>query len=393
MRSIVGSSISQVDGTPAPSGVSNAPRFWETADRKDLQQLLDKEPAASYSDEDVFGYMASGVDLSVLPRRVAIGVSSRGNFFMAEIARVLEDAFTQLGTQVRMFSESEALTLSFTDPVLIVAPHEFFLLGNSKELLKALTRAPALIMVNTEQPQTPWFGVAESYLKKASAVLDVNFESARHLAAAGYKAFVLPLAYSNYIARTFDGATLPAHELFQPLSNGPQTVPVHYSDRPIDILFVGTASLRRRAFFAGAARFLADKNCFLYMPEGDTPFAAGEARTINTAAFIALARRSKILLNIHRDDVPYLEWQRIVTFGIMQKTLVVTDHCNPGPCLQANVDYLDGPLEAVPRICELALSNCDIAEAIAERAFERLEANYPMEQVLGRFFTALARVH
>jgi len=302
MGSIVNTSTPRVDGTPTSTEVSDAQSFWETADRKILQQLLTGNmPAATYSDEDVFGYMSNTVDFSALPRRVAIGVSSRGNFFMAEIARVLEDAFRQLGTQVRMFSESDALTLSFTDPVLIVAPHEFFLLGNGKKLLKALSGASALIMVNTEQPQTRWFGVAETYLKKASAVLDVNFESARHLAAAGYKAFVLPLAYSDYIARTFDGSTLPDHELFGPLGVGAHAAPpAQYSDRPIDILFVGTASPRRDRFFAGAAHFLASKNCFLYMPDGDTPFAAGESRTIDTAAFVALAKRSKILLNIHR---------------------------------------------------------------------------------------------
>ena len=396
---------SRVDTTPI--GASDRERFWRTADRKVLQQLLSsKQRTASqvaYSGEyspgktliaedDVFGYMAGAVDFALLPPRVAIGVSSRGNFFMAEIARVLEDAFKQLGTQVRLFNESEVPAVSDTDPVLIVAPHEFFPLGDGHNSLKAFARASSLIMLNTEQPQTPWFAVAERYLRRASVVLDINFESARHLRASGYQAFVLPLGYSDYIARTFDGRVLPEHELFKHMCDQGLTPPsASYADRPIDILFVGTASPRRRNFFARAAGFLASTNSFIYMPDGDIPFSVGSPRTIDTAAFVALARRSKVLLNIHRDDVPYLEWQRIVTFGIMQKTLAVTDHCNPGPCLEANLDYLDGPLEDVPRICELALGNCDIAEAVAESAYARLKNNYPMEQILGRCFTALAK--
>src|SRR5271157_786159 len=42
---------------------------------------------------DVFAYMSTPIDPSALPKRVAIGVSSLGNFFMAEIAYMMENAF------------------------------------------------------------------------------------------------------------------------------------------------------------------------------------------------------------------------------------------------------------------------------------------------------------
>jgi hypothetical protein len=53
------------------------------------------------------------------------------------------------------------------------------------------------------------------------------------------------------------------------------------------------------------------------------------------------------------------------------------------------VDYLDGPLEALPALCDLALGNIEASEAIAHRAYAKLKSTYSMEQVVGRCFTAL----
>jgi hypothetical protein len=111
--------------------------------------------------------------------------------------------------------------------------------------------------------------------------------------------------------------------------------------------------------------------------------------TIDFSTFAALVRRSKVLLNVHRGDIPYLEWQRIVTLGIMQKTLVVTEHCQPGPCIGPNVDYVDGPLQALPAFCDFALTNINVAEEIAERAYHKLQMLYPMKEILGRCWSAV----
>ncbi len=339
---------------------------------------------------EVFSYVSTPIDPSALPTSVAIGVSSLGNFFMTEIARMLEDAFHQLHVPVRIFTESEIHTVSSDDTVVIVAPHEFFLLGQGVHAAAALRDVHTLVMVNTEQPQTSWFAAGEPYLRQASAVLDLNYESARQLARSGYKAFVLPLGYSEYIAQRFDGSLLPEHELLKHMpSRICGEMPMNYPDRPIDILFVGTSSPRRQAFFSQNARFFAGKNTFIYMPDGDKPFVASESRTIDFSTFAALVRRSKVMLNVHRDDIPYLEWQRIVTLGIMQKTLVVTEHCQRGPCIEPNIDYLDGELRTLPAFCEFALTNLPMAEEIAERAHRKLQSLYPMRQILGSCWTAL----
>jgi hypothetical protein len=102
-----------------------------------------------------------------------------------------------------------------------------------------------------------------------------------------------------------------------------------------------------------------------------------------------LIRRSKIVLNVHRDEHPYLEWQRVVTLGILQKTLVVSDHCQKSPVIEANVDYVDGPLEALPALCEYYLSDPERARQFAEGAYARLREGYPMSRILRRLLAHL----
>lgn len=342
---------------------------------------------------DVFAYMSYPIDYSALPRRVAVGVSSLGNFFMAEIAYMIEDAFRNLGVATRLFAEHEASAVAAFEEVVIVAPHEFFLLGDGPSALQALQRVPRLLMFNVEQPQTQWFRAGEQYLPHASAVLDINYHTARHLARSGHKSFFFPLGYSNYIERTFNGRELPDHDIFKHMSSQVRDFfPASYAERPIDILFIGASSPRRNKFFSRHASYFAAKNSFIYLPDTTRPFLVTEPRTIDFAAFVSLVRRSKILLNVHQDDVPFLEWQRIVNLGIMQQTLVVSEHCEPVPCIEPNVDYLDGPSVSLPELCEFALNNLHDTECIVERAYTKLKTQYPMEQILAKCWTTLATV-
>lgn len=341
---------------------------------------------------DVFDYVKTPIDRSALPVNVAIGVSSLGNFFMTEIGRMLECAFRQLGAQARLFTERDYHSVSYDESVVVVAPHEFFLLGYGPDALEHLKRHPHPVMLNTEQPQTPWFSDGQRFLSFSKAVVDINYKSAKYLADRGYNAFFLPLGHSEYISNTFDSGVLPKHELFSYMKPSIRdAIPRSYSERPIDLLFIGTASPRRHEFFARNAAFFASKNSFIYMPDGHTPFLQAQPKTIDFAAFVAIARRSKVLLNIHRNDIPYMEWQRIATLGIMQKTLVITDPCEPGPCLEANLDYLEAPLAGLPALCELALGNDQAAGQIAERAYDRLKATCSLKEIVGKCWTAIAR--
>ncbi len=278
-----------------------------------------RETVSELTRSEVFSYMSETLEPAALPKRVWIGASSLGNFFMTEIARSLQHAFTRLGAETRLFTELDRHDVIHSeDTVIVVAPHEFFHLGEGRNAFEVLRRLPNLVMINTEQPQTQWFAVAQEYLNSASTVLDINYQSARLLANLGHTVLFLPLGYSDYVANTYSGQDLPDHDLLRFMRHSDlMPLPVSYSDRPIDVLFIGTSSPRRNEFFAQNAGYFSSIKALIYMPDSRTPLRSDESRTVDFATFVALVKRSKILLNIHRDDVPYLEWQRIVTLGIM----------------------------------------------------------------------------
>jgi hypothetical protein len=162
--------------------------------------------------------METPADPSALPARVAIGISSLGNFFMAEIAYMLQDAFHKLGVAVRIFVENEASTVLDCESIVIVAPHEFFLLGEGPRALEILRGSPSLIMFNVEQPQTQWFRVGAQYMPHATAILDIHYHTAYQLAQSGHRSFFFPLGYSEYIQRTFNSRA--STQYFKATSSG-----------------------------------------------------------------------------------------------------------------------------------------------------------------------------
>ena len=344
------------------------------------QRLPDKDYA------HLTGYLA-GYDPAALPRRVAICVSSQGNAFMTEIALAIESGLLELSVEAVVLHESDAIDPGRFDWVLIVAPHEFFSLGTGERLLGKLGRADNLLMVNTEQRQSTWFNMAKYCFKKARAILDINYQTAIQLTNEGFLAYFFPIGHSAHYEGRRPPGPLPRHELFFHLPETARQSEYAYADRPIDVLFVGANSPRRGAFMAAHAGLFRDCETFFYMPESDVPLQKGDARCLGFEELIGLVRRSKILINIHQGENNYFEWQRIVSLGILQKTLVISETCNETPFVEPGRDYVDVPLENLAEQCLYFLAHPEEAESRAERAHARLCSTCRMSEVLGNVFT------
>ncbi|MCX8049561.1 MAG: class I SAM-dependent methyltransferase [Methylohalobius sp.] len=337
--------------------------------------------------EDPYAYMAGGREVNLFGRRLAVLASRGGNFFMREIGLTIAKAAEKIGAEVVVGDEQDKIDLQKCDWIVVVAPHEFFTLGKGVGRFSYFARwAERLLLVNTEQPQTQWFRTAWEFLPSARAVLDINYQTALYLRQMGVRAYFLPLGY----APTSVPGPLPDHPAFLHLP--PQIrncTPTSYQERPLDVVFVGTASPRRKAFFARHAPFFAGLETFIYLPEGDRPFVPRDQRTLDFAMLSGLIQRAKIVLNVHRDEHPYLEWQRIVNLGIMQQTLVLSEHCDFCPAVRANQDYLDVPLDLIPTVCAHYLAHPEEAERFALSAFARVQSELPMEKVLSCLFFTL----
>jgi hypothetical protein len=121
-------------------------------------------------------------------------------------------------------------------------------------------------------------------------------------------------------------------------------------DRPIDILFIGANSPRRDTALIRLLD-LTDDYRFLCIYTGATvPLTARDYRTTSSRINCALAQRTKIVLNIHRDWVGYFEWSRIVLQGFWQGACVVSDPNLPNPIYQPGVHFQE---ESVRHLGEL----------------------------------------
>ena len=287
-------------------------------------------------------------------RHVQVLVHSRGNFFFREIRDFLAQGWRRLGVETHVGDERTP-PCHGSRPV-IVAPHEFFALGGAHP---GWDRRTDLVLVNTEQPQTPWFAACLARLVASPLVFDLNWQTALLLRTFGAPAHFLPLGYDAGDVAARPRRRLPASRAFAGMAARERQLPpiAAWHDRPIDVLFVGTLSPRRARALAAAASTLARYRCFLHLPPTTRPLVAGGDDSLHARDMADLCRRAKIVLNVHRDDVPYFEWHRVVSQGIRQGALVVSEPMMPGPAFTPGVDFVESSLPALPQTIERLLAS------------------------------------
>jgi len=301
---------------------------------------------------------------------VALYVSSLGNIFMREIAEDLAASLRGAGAEVAILDETAPIAERPANSI-IVAPHEFFLLGRGLDWIDNDVIAGA-VMLNTEQPQTRWFGRALAFLLAARGVIDICAQAANLFDAAGVPSLHLSLAPTP----GGDGliASDRTHALFRILPQAARTTPspaTPFAARPIDIAFFGTESPHREAWLARNAPALADFDCVIhYRREERGPIRRGSADHALTRIATHVAGHSKIALNLHRDAYSYLEWHRMVRQGIATGAVVVSEPCLPHPLLLPGVHYLAESSRQITNLIEWLLRSED-----GRRTAEEVRAN------------------
>ena len=316
---------------------------------------------------------------------VALYTSSEGNYFFAEIRELLAAGFEELGIVVDLRDERDGFA-SAADWHIVIAPHEFFHLGQGRRLLHG-ERPDRIVVVNTEQPSSQWFPLAFESFSKAHAVWDINRECARLIGQRGYRCSHLALGYTARSAFDTVIEVLPDNNgtcFLEPEVRTFSAGRTSIAARPIDLLFVGHISPRRERFFAEAAHLLSRYRCYLHLSSADVPVISGRTTHLDTATVIGLAQRSKIVLNLHHGRDRYFEWHRIVLQGLWQRSLVITETCGTGLPFRSGVDFVEAPLEDIPERIEHYLSGNgrSEADAIAQHGYESLTVRCPLPEQL-----------
>ncbi len=273
--------------------------------------------------------------------RVAIYVSSVGNFFMTEIGEILKAGFAEAGIHAELRNESGQPQRDATHHI-VVAPHEFFTLGDGRRWAndEFVSRA---ILFSTEQIQTPWFALSLVFLLRAKAVADMNGQNAAILRKAGIRAAAIQPGHAPSFEPFALQATLndvPALAGLSPEVRDYDVADDRFATRPLDVLFLGHHSPRREKHLAAYAGKFADLNTFIYVPRSAKPLAPEHNPMASSKVSAALLQRAKILLNIHRDDYTYFEWWRLMQ-AFWHKAVVVTEPCFPHAVFKPGEHYFE----------------------------------------------------
>ena len=334
---------------------------------------------------------------------VSIWAAKRGNYFFHDIARLLHAGITDAGIAATLnFPDSEEDCLDSINlgiPLrIVVAPHEFFLFVPSATAWPL--NGECLWMLNTEQLKLGWFAEGAKHFTKADLILDFDLEAVRQYQEKGFTAAYLPLGFSPSCEALDGSPTIPSCLATEGLPESTRlwiaasnTLHEALSSRPLDCCFFGAATPRRTTFFAQNAPLFAELNAYLRLEDMSHPLVVGETAQLTTAATTAIARRSKIALNLHQADSLYFEWHRIVLLGMLQGACVVSEPCSSSWPLIPNKDYIAAPLNDIPTVLEWILRSPEgmaHAEEIRRHALVTLR-EHSMSSILTSLIQEYAR--
>lgn len=325
--------------------------------------------------------------------RVTLYVSSEGNAFFREMANHLAEGFRAAGADARVADERAEVPLPEDprhDHAIIVAPHEFFQLGDGPKRLSFDLLRRASIW-SAEQPGSIHFSMCLWYARFARRVLDANPLTAIVWDELGLPSRAFPLGWVDRFDDYADGAEIRSDAVryaLAPEARPPISFDQPIDARPIDVFFNGVSTDRRAEFFATNAALFADLRCALYMPQKWHPVSETLPSALDARDATALAQRSKISLNVHRSELPYFEWHRIVVRGIWQRSVVVTEPSLRVPGFEPGEHYIECPLDEIPRKIEWLLrtkpGRAELA-AVRERAFDALRTRYGLRGIAAAF--------
>lgn len=305
--------------------------------------------------------------------RVVVHTHSNGNIVFKNFQRLIIDGFNAIGISCTGDDETFSTRMNFGlfEPTIriVLAPHEFFYLNGAPSNKKIDFNR--ILLINSEQIPSIWFSKSLPFLLKANYVLDLNPQTAACLNQLGVNAKFLPLG------------TVTNSEALTAWDGNCDSV------RDIDILMIGTNSPRRENFITRNKHVFANRSCKISLVNVNGVLHECTADAVSIEDYIKLARRSKILLNIHHFSTPYFEWQRLVHFGLLQGCCIVTETVTQIPDVMPNIHYLQEKIENIPMLLNWLLDDEDgklKVKNVSMTGYNIANSRYKLNEALGALF-------
>ncbi len=262
---------------------------------------------------------------------IAFVQAPRQNHFFLELVGALRDELEGLGAKTSLH------WANFPPPredlvYALVPPHEYFTLmhgrvGPDDAVFKRT------IFICAEQPGSSWFEWNAELASRAGALFDINPLAVREYRERGTAAEHLQLGWTSAWDRLASDR-----------------------ERDIDVLFMGAATKRRLEYLSQYAGTLWHRNCHFLLSDNSRPNWAASGTYAADDDKWDLLNRSKVLINLHQDDIPYFEWLRIVQ-AIANGCVVVSEHSLDSAPLRPGEHYLAGRPESLGLLADMLLDD------------------------------------
>lgn len=221
--------------------------------------------------------------------RVVVTLAVGQNAFFVELAEAIAAGLRRLGTPAEVMTGMLPAPEPGVVPLLL-PPHEVGALGGRSALQDPQLLARS-IAVCAEQPGSSWFHDNLDLVRRMGAVFDLSDQG------------VAALAQHQVGATRLDLGHVPEWD---------NTVDDPHAGRDLDVVFLGSATPRRLELLSRCAAALAPYQSCLVVSDNAAPNAGTGAGFYAGSDKRALLRRARVVLNLHRDDQPYMEWLRVM---------------------------------------------------------------------------------
>lgn len=278
---------------------------------------------------------------------------------MAEIAGLVAAAIADLGYDT-IFPAAGLPEPGHGRLNLVVAPHEFFPLQQDYSETELLAAAAASVAIGVEQPGTAWFELGTHYASAGPMVLDISPYAVEELRRRGLDATHLQLGY---------------HPSWDRWGGEPTKA------RPTDLLFLGSLTPRRERFLGEAAPLLWDCDADIRLFEFPRPMSEPRANFVASTAKWDLLAGSRVLLNIHRSEVPYFEWVRVLE-SVVNGCLVVTELSTDYGPLVPGEHFIAAPYDVLGAYTSSVLTDEDLRRELSQAAYDFVRMKLPLTSLL-----------
>ncbi|MBA3807990.1 MAG: glycosyltransferase [Solirubrobacterales bacterium] len=299
--------------------------------------------------------------------RVCIVSASGQNVFFAELLEAIGNVLTATGMLVE--HSVDRFPVWREGVVYLFVPHEYTPLVEAVAYPTEMHLARTIVLC-TEQPGTSWFEEAAELAARAAAVVDINLLGVQALDRRGIEASLMQLGY------------VPEWDRW----GGKDT-----QARPTDVVFMGAHTPRRGRALARCAPWLIGRKAALTVTESLLPHSLDSTSFLSGERRWEVLKRSKVMVNIHRNELGYLEWLRVL--GAMANGCVVlTEHSLGFEPLVPGEHFLSASYENLPLALDAALSDPDRLREISHAVYGFIRDELPLSMTITPLVRAIEKV-